>query len=103
MTLLRNFEVKQLAEKSFNSAFNEDWSKRFNAWWDRFKRSKKISYDEVEKKGAEGYEVTGKSFAGFSLTIPRSKISGHPAIREWRLAVFPDGKVKELPPRTIFE
>jgi len=98
-----NREVKQLAEESFNSAFDEDWSKRFSAWWDRFKRAKKISYDEAEKKVPEGLEVTGRAFKGFALTIPRTKTSGQPTISEWRLIVLPDGRINELPSRIIFE
>ena len=98
-----DLQVKQLAEESFNNAFNEDRPKRFNAWWDRFKRAKKLSYIELEEKVSEGFEVTGKAFEGFGLTIPRTTISGHPCVREWRLIVLPDGRVKELPSRIIFE
>jgi hypothetical protein len=85
-------EVKKLAEETFNSAFaDKDWSKQFSDWWNRFKKAKKISYSDEPRKVAEGYEVTGKSFKGFNLTIPRTKISGQPTVSEWGLIVSPSG------------
>jgi hypothetical protein len=68
-----------LAEETFTSAYvDKDWSKRYGDWWNRFKKAKKI------------YEVTGKSFKGFRLTVPRTTISGQPTVSEWVL-IFSEG------------
>jgi hypothetical protein len=78
-------------------------SRRFSDWWGRFKRAKKLSWDEAEKKVPEGLDATRKAVEGFALTIPRTKFSGHPTIRERRLIVLPDGRIKELPSGIVFE
>jgi hypothetical protein len=99
-----SFQVKQLAEQSFYRAFrDENWSKRFNAWFSRFKASHTVIFDEVARKVPEGWVVTGKSFVGFQLTIPRTKVSGQPTVAEWSIRISPSGQVLENPSRVVFQ
>jgi hypothetical protein len=99
-----NFQVKQLAEESFYKAYiGVDWSKRFGGWWRRFQASKAIDFGVLARRVPKGWTVTGKSFEGFGLTIPRTQISGRPVVREWTVLISPKGGVAELTPRVLFE
>ena len=99
-----DFQLKQLAEQSFYKAFRgANWSKRFSEWWSRFQTMKPLRFDEVAHKVPEGWVVTGKSFEGFKLTIPRTEVSGRPAVVEWSVRVSPSGQVLEMSPRVIFQ
>jgi hypothetical protein len=99
-----NFQLKQLAEQSFYKAFRDaNWSKRFNEWWGRFQAVKTLLFDEVARKVPEGWVVTGKSFEGFRLTIPRTEVSGRPAVVQWSIRVSPSGQALEMPSRVAFQ
>jgi hypothetical protein len=99
-----NFQLKQLSEQSFYRAFRETgWSKRFSEWWTRFQASKTVNFEPLVRKVPDGWVITGKSFEGFRLTIPRTTVSGHPAVLEWSIRISPSGQVVELPSRVVFE
>jgi hypothetical protein len=99
-----SFQMKQLAEQSFYEAYiHVNWSKRFGTWWRRFQTSKPIDFDVVARRTPKGWIVTGRSFEGFGLTIPRSRISGRPVVAEWSALVSAQGEVVELTPRILFE
>jgi hypothetical protein len=76
-----SFQLKQLAERSFYRAFpDRDWSKPFQKWWSRFQKTKELDYDMTARRVEDGWLVTGKSFQGYVLTIPRAVVSGIPAV-----------------------
>jgi hypothetical protein len=103
-TVYSDLEIKRLAEDSFDGAYlGKDSSQRFSKWWTRFKKTKEISYREETKKTPKGYEVRGKAFEGFALTVPRTKASGHPRVSEWILEISPNGTVQQLPSQLVFE
>ncbi|HWR37481.1 MAG TPA: hypothetical protein VN622_16585 [Clostridia bacterium] len=97
------FQLKQLSEQSFYRAFPEaGWSRRFSEWWTRFQGSKRVNFERSARKVPDGWIITGKSFEGFRLTIPRTTVAGCPTVLEWSIRVSPSGQVVELPSRVVF-
>ena len=96
----RNFE-------SAYSPYGKDgvWARKFEIWWRKFvSRNSRLTLGTTYQPISEGTRVSGYSFSGFKLTVPRSDgpPKGKPTLFQWTLLIKSDGTVERLPSKAIY-